>query len=412
MPRHLRLVLPAFALITAMSHAAVTSLTWDTLPALPPAAGQTVQPGVASPFVGVQGDVLIVAGGANFPGERPWDGGAKVWWDDIWVLENFSRLTPTWVRDRTFKLPRRIAYGISVSMPEGVVCVGGNDAERCYADVFLLSWDAGARTVRTTPLPPLPEPLTNMAGALVGRTLYVAGGQHVMKGAVPTTVFWALDFSKREQPAGFQWVKLPPWPGPARVLAVAAAQGPPRREKFYLFSGRLPQPGGATRLLSDAYEYDPLTRVWRTLAPVGGLGLCVMAGTAAPFGSDEVLVFGGDRGELFLKLEAHDLAIEGLRQQLAGATAPERAALEREIENRLETKRPLLIGHPGFAREVLAYDTRRDAWRVVALSPFEPQVTTLAVKVDGYIIIPSGEIRPGIRTPEVVRVRPMVSSPR
>ena len=71
------------------------------------------------------GGALIVAGGANFPDKMPWDGGAKVWWGDIWVLENFSRLTPSWVRDRTFKLPRRIAYGISVSLPEGVVCVGG-----------------------------------------------------------------------------------------------------------------------------------------------------------------------------------------------------------------------------------------------------------------------------------------------
>jgi N-acetylneuraminic acid mutarotase len=276
--------------------------------------------------------------------------------------------------------------------------------------VFLLSWDARDRTVRTTPLPSLPEPLTNMAGALVGRTLYVAGGQHVMKGAVPSAVFWALDFSQRDRPAEFKWVKLPSWPGPARVLAVAAGQGPPRREKFYLFSGRLPQPGGATRLLGDAYEYDPLTRVWRTLAPIGGLGVSVMAGTAAPFGSDEVLVFGGDRGELFLKLEAQDLAIEGLRQKLAGATAMERAALEREIDNRLEAKRTLYVGHPGFGREVFAYDTRRDAWRVVARSPFEPQVTTLAVKVGGHIVIPSGEVRPGVRTPEVVRVRPLLGN--
>ena len=409
MPRHLRPIFAALALIAAMASAATTSLTWDTLPALPPAAGQTEQPGVASPFVGVHQGALIVAGGANFPDKRPWEGGAKVWWDDIWVLENVSGLTAGWVGDKTFKLPRRIAYGISVSLPEGVVCVGGNDAERCYADVFLLSWDVRDRTVQTTPLPSLPEPLTNMAGALVGRTLYVAGGQHVMKGAVPSAVFWALDFSQRDSPTGFKWMKLPSWPGPARVLAVAAAQGPPRREKFFLFSGRLPQPGGATRLLGDAHEYDPLTRAWRTLSPIGGLGVSVMAGTAAPVGSDEVLVFGGDRGDQFLKLEAHDLAIEQLRQKLAGATAAERTAFEREIDNRLEAKRTIYVSHPGFGREVYAYDTRRDAWRVVGQSPFAPQVTTLAVKADGSIVIPSGEIRPGVRTPEVVRARPGLS---
>ena len=62
------------------------ALTWDLLPPLPDAQG------FAGAFVGVIKDaslppgkrrkskgVLIVAGGANFPEGRPWDGGAKVW---------------------------------------------------------------------------------------------------------------------------------------------------------------------------------------------------------------------------------------------------------------------------------------------------------------------------------------------
>lgn len=383
------------------------NLSWDELPPLPPAAGQASQPGVAGPFAGVHGDALIVAGGANFPEKMPWDGGAKVWWDDIWVLEKLSDGAPRWVTDKTFKLPRRLGYGISVNTPDGVICAGGHDVERCYADVFLLAWDTEAREVRRTALPAMPEPLSFMAGALVGQTLYVAGGQHVMKAAVPTSVFWALDLAQRAHPEKFKWTVLPSWPGPARVVPVAAAQRTARGEEFFLFGGRVQQAGRPTELLRDAYAFDPSTRTWRTLEKInGGAGVSVMAGTAIAAGDDEILLFGGDRGELFLELETHDLAIEGKRRVLATAPGETRPALEREIAWHLDAKKKIYATHPGFGREVLAYDTRRDAWRVVTRSPVPPQVTTLAVKAGGAVIIPSGEIRPGVRTPAIVRATP------
>jgi solute:Na+ symporter, SSS family len=402
MPRFLHGVFAALLFTALVVEARVVNLTWDELPALPPSAGQAKQPGVASPFVGVHGDALIVAGGANFPEKMPWEGGAKQWWDDIWVLEKKSDGTARWVTDKTFKLPRRIGYGVSVSIPEGVICAGGSDAERCYADVFLLSWDATARAIRTTALPSLPEPLANMAGALVGQTFYVAGGQHVMKGAVPSAVFWALDLSKRDHPAEFKWTTLPAWPGPPRVLPVAAAQRSARGAEFFLFSGRNAQPGRRTEILTDAYAFDPTTRTWRTLPKInGGTGVSVMAGTAAAVGSDEILLFGGDRGDLFLELEAHDLAIEELRRKSGAA--------DREIDERLRAKRKIYQNHPGFGREVLAYDTRRDVWREVARAPatLAPQVTTTAVTWGDSIVIPSGEIRPGVRTAGIVRVIPV-----
>lgn len=387
-------------------NAAVASLAWDEYPALPPAAGEVRQPGVASPYVGVHGAVLIVAGGANFPRAMPWDGGAKAWWDDIWVLEKDARGGARWHADPAWKLPRPIGYGISVGTPEGVVCVGGSDAERCYAEVFLLSWDAATRTLRRSPWPSLPEPLANMAGARVGQTLFVAGGQHVMKGAQPSSAFWSLDLSQRGNPAAFIWKKEATWPGPPRVLPVAAGQGAPGKERFFLFSGRQPRTGQATTLLRDAYAYDPRTRTWATLGPVGGGdGVSVMAGTAAPVGTDEILVFGGDHGDRFLELEAHDLAVERARARLATAEGPERARLERDIETQLAAKRAIYENHLGFGREVWAYDTTRDAWRVAGRSPVSPQVTTLAVNWDGEIVIPSGEIRPGVRTSSVVRVK-------
>lgn len=396
----------ALTLSACASANHVMSVNWDKLPALPPSAGQAKQPGVAGPFAGVHGDALIVAGGANFPDKLPWEGGTKIWWDDVWVLDGLSGSTPRWASGASLKLPRQLGYGISVDLPEGVLCAGGHDVERCYADVFILSWDTKAKKLAKTDLPPMPEPLSFMAGALVGDTLYVAGGQTTMKNAVPSKHFWALDLSKRK--AGtetLKWQVLPGWPGAARVLPVAAAQRGAKGPEFFLFSGRTPEAGKPTQILSDAYAYDPQAKAWRTLPPVGaGLpgagsgakGLSVMAGSAAAVGTSEIWLFGGDRGELFLELEKHDLAIAAARA--AGKNA--------EVETGLSAKKAIYAKHPGFAREVLAYDTVKNTWRVAAMTPenISPQVTTIAVKHGNAVLIPSGEIKPGIRTTDVVRV--------
>lgn len=369
---------------------------WEKLPPLPPAEGQTNQPGVASPFVGVHHDALIVAGGANFPDKAPWEGGTKVWWRDLFVLENATGTHPHWVTGQHFALSRPLAYGFSVSTSAGVVCVGGADAERCYADAFLLAWDPAARTIRQTPLPPMPEPLAFMAGALIGDTLYVAGGQHVMKGAVPSSAFYALDLSKRD---AAKWSVLPTWPGPPRIVPVAAAQHAPSGDEFFLFSGRVPQAGRATEILTDAYAFDPKTKTWRTLPKIGGgAGTSVMAGTAAAWGREEVLVFGGDRGDLFRESEEHDLAVETLKKQPGDHAA--------EIAAHLEAKKKIYASHPGFGREVFAFNTRTNHWHEVARASLPLPVTTIAVKTGDAILIPSGEVRPGVRTTTVIRALP------
>lgn len=396
----------ALSLVVASACAAGSGFSWDELPPLPPASGQSVQPGVASPFVGVHGDALLVAGGANFPGAMPWEGGAKAWWQDIWVLEGVAGDRPRWVSGKTFQLPRPIAYGVSVSTADGVVCVGGNDAERCHADVFLLSWDAARREVRRTEWPALPRPLANMGGALVGQLLVVAGGQEALKGGAPTRAFWGLDLSRRGDRSGFAWTELPSWPGPARILPVVAAQGATGQERLYLFGGRTPQPGRPTELLTDAYVFDPRDRSWRGLGAVGGgAGVSVMAGVAAPVGTDEIWILGGDRGDRFRELEAHDLAMEALKARAAEGYLTT-AELERQTARELAAKRAIYRDHPGFGREVLVYAVRTGTWRVAGSAGWSPQVTTLAVKVGDAIVVPSGEVRPGVRTTSVVRVRP------
>jgi N-acetylneuraminate epimerase len=61
--------------------------------------------------------------------------------------------------------------------------------------------------------------------------------------------------------------------------------------------------------------------------------------------------------------------------------------------------------HPGFCRQVLTYDTEKDKWKEGSCIPFEVPVTTTAISWDGQVVIPSGEIRAGVRTPHILTAK-------
>jgi len=87
-------------------------LLWTQLPPLPDPEG------FAGMFAGVSQGALIAAGGANFPDKKPWDGGAKRWYDTVFVLPPGGT---NWTV--AGKLPRPLAYGVSITTAAGTVSV-------------------------------------------------------------------------------------------------------------------------------------------------------------------------------------------------------------------------------------------------------------------------------------------------
>jgi N-acetylneuraminic acid mutarotase len=288
------------------------------------------------------------------------------------------------------RLPRPLAYGVSIPEADGVVCIGGCDREACYRDVFLLKWNGAAGRIETEPLPPLPRPLAMMAGARAGDVIYLAGGQETAKDPVATRNFWALDLSARGRPADFRWRELEAWPGPARISAVAAAHESGGEARFYLFSGRNVSPTAATGLLTDAYEFSPRSGRWRRLAdvaPPGEVPRCVMAAPAAVV-DGRILIFGGDDGGRFLRQERLERAVR------AAADPEQREPLARQLAEWCD-------GHAGFSRDILAYNVDTNTWTKAGELPGAGRLTTAAVLWQGAIVIPTGEVRPGVRTPGV-----------
>jgi len=389
--------------LPSLSRAAAP--VWSELPPLPPAPGQARQAGVAGPYAGAHGDAFFVAGGANFPDTPPWHGGVKAWWDTVWVLLREADGRCRWAEGDQGRLPRAMGYGVTFATPEGVVCVGGADGERCYADVFRLAWDPVAKRVTRTDLPPLPVPLAFAGGAQIGSVLYVVGGQETVKAPRFSARLFALDLADLGRP-GAGWKELPPLPGPARMLPAVGTAGRGAAARLLAFSGRLPRAGQPAQLLGDGYAYDPVAARWTKLGDVRidgrGEALCLMGATVATDGAG-LWVFGGDRGGLFARLEAADLEVEALRakQKEAGADVP---ALQGKIDALLQGKIAIYNTHPGFSDQVLHFDPATDVWTPAGRMPVSGPVTTQAVPWGEAWIIPSGEERPGIRTTRLLRV--------
>lgn len=324
-------------------------LDWQSLPDLPDALG------VAGPFVGVHNDALIVAGGANFP-KPVWDN-AKRWHASIHVLTHEDGKY-TWHNGGS--LDRPIAYGAAVSTADGVICIGGNDNQSTFAEVFSLRWDTHKRKVTREDLPPLPKPCAYGQAAVVGSVIYLAGGQSAASLDSAMQNFWALDLSKKDQPSEFAWQELEPWPGESRAFNLTVAQHNGYNQCVYVMSGRR-ETEGSPEFLRDVFEYSPKTNTWRRRADVTR---CVMAGTAIGYGQSHIFVLGGDDGSLFGKAD--------------------------ELKD----------DHPGFSKEALAYHTITDTWTPAGDMP-RNHVTTVPVTWNGRMVIASGEVRPRVRSAKV-----------
>jgi N-acetylneuraminate epimerase len=61
--------------------------------------------------------------------------------------------------------------------------------------------------------------------------------------------------------------------------------------------------------------------------------------------------------------------------------------------------------HPGFPLDVMAFDTVKNQWTSAGNAPFS-RATAPAVMWNGRIVVPNGEVRPRVRTPEVWSTTP------
>ncbi len=348
---------------------------FDTLPTVP---GTDKQPGLAGVFSGIIDRNLIIAGGANFPGNPLWKGGEKKWYGDVYV-KSLDTGQSDW-QIFTNILPDAVAYGLSVSLPQGLLCIGGCNKETVFNTVKFEEW------------PSLPVPLAYMSGAFINGRIYVAGGQSDLNAPSATKHFFVLDVQNLS--AG--WESNEPWPGPPRAFAVAAGQSDGFDNCFYLFSGRNFGPDISLEVLTDGYVYNPRLKTWKRLNRSGDPVFTVMAGTAISSGANHIIFFGGVNDKMIKK----EISLrEELSEYLSipGMTRESKEAME--IQQKIID---LLDNHPGFSKDILLYHTITNTIVPHSEAPFSLPVTTNVLKSDNRYMITGGEIRPGFRTPVIL----------
>ncbi len=335
-----------------MTAVLAQDLTWEELPAIPD------KEGFAGMYAGVSGGALLAAGGANFPDKKPWEGGTKAWYDTVFALEK-----PKGEWRAVGKLPSARGYGVSITLDDGLLCIGGANTEHHFADCFVLQWDGHA--LQTKPLPALPKPMANLCGARVGEVIYLAGGIATPTATSTLSSFLALDLKRLDR----GWQSLTTWPGRPRMLATAASCA----GSFFLVGGTDLQAGPDGKplrtYLTDGYQFTPGTG-WKKIADLPQSSVAA----PSPALADEhgFVVLSGDDGAL--------------------------------VNFEPKTK------HPGFPHVAFAYDVKTGAWTQIADMPVA-NVTNPTTQWLGSTVIVSGEARPGVRSPAVWSVQRKNAAP-
>lgn len=371
MIRKLLLLLLCLWPIISLGQSPSFNLEWKELSPLIPPPEAARQAGLAGPFGGVVEESVILAGGANFPDGPAWEGGQKVYHQDIYLLHDSQ-----WEL-LNIQLPYPIAYGLSLSGPEAMYWIGGMNGDSLCRAVFKIKLKKKKEDIQIESLPALPIALANTSGGIIGNQLYVFGSREDLG----ESYFFRLNLAEKEK----GWIALADLPASPRTHAYGSIQNGGEGPAFYLFKGRWKGEGALTKFLSDAWVYEPLKDEWKELKQDQDFPLA--AGGVLELGANQILLFGGDSGENFNRIEELNYRI--IETEAEGK------------ENLIKARDSLMKFHPGFSSEIWSFHTITQSWHLLSHMPASRALTTPVFYRGKDIIIPSGEVSPCIRTDQI-----------
>lgn len=337
-----------------------------------PSNANGFEQGVSAPFVGNIGDKIILAGGCNFPDIPASEGGEKRFYSDIYLSEPASQDTAlAW--KKVGELPQPMAYGVSISLPSSLLCIGGNNTigpNHKVIELHLVN-----DTVQLRYLPDLPQGIDNMSGCLLDSVIYIVGGN---VNGMPSSQVYALDL--RQIVKG--WQMLPTLPGPPRIQSVCVAlKDEFGNSQLLVWGGFAPRTTHREPSLSvDGYAYQIADKEWKHLdAPhlSDGTPISLGGAVAIPL-SDSIAVFmGGVNKDIFLQ------------------------ALTNPIEDYLLQP----VEWYQFNPFVLSYNAVYRKWHVMDKTSWSARAGAGVVMCNDDIYYINGELKPGIRTNAITRIR-------
>lgn len=332
-----------------------------------PTEEQGFDKGVSACYCGVINGYLYIAGGCNFPDKPVTEGGKKRFYKAIYAAKlNAEGDRLEW--KTVGQMPQPAAYGVSVTYENSLIFVGGNNETGGLTTAIRLH--PTATGMQQEALPSLPHALDNMAGAVVGHILYVVGGNCE---GVATQRVWSLDLKNTAKQG---WKEEPSIPGIARVQPIAAIL---EGGLLGVWGGFAPKTDSkAAQLAMNGASYNAGCGTWTALpVPTDAIGEEVFTGGATAIATPQkgVVVVGGVNKDVFL------------------------AAINKLPEG-------YLLHEPEWYRfnsRVLCY--RDGTWTQLLQHPSVARAGCALGYWDGWVYVVGGELKPGIRTPEIVRFR-------
>lgn len=362
--RWIKMFMPLLAVCFLQSIKAQTSYTIKTVAGFPSGeAGYSL--GVSACYSGMIDDWLVVAGGCNFPeiGKKKYYAGiyaAKASVDTLgWKLVGY--------------LPEPAAYGGVVALGDSLIFVGGNNSEHSLNTVLSIRLDDSKGKAIMRLLPSLPCTVDNMAVTCMDGYAYVLGGNQDGKAS---SALWRWNVGSKND-----WECLSSIPDNPRVQPVCVANG----GKLYTWGGFFAN-GLKSVVATDGYCYDVISRTWKkTPPPTDSIGNSLtLTGGIAVHAGITFLCLGGVNKEIFWD------AISG--------------------SYRLVRKEDYLQKAPSWYRfngYLLQFDLGCEEWNI--FPSYDKRLARAGAQLvqwnDKFFYV-GGEIKPGVRTSEIMLLCP------
>lgn len=351
-----------------------------------------IEQGVSAAYTGIHNGTLYMAGGCNFPEIPAAEGGAKRYYKGIYTADITEAETTRLKWEKTGEIPEASAYGVALSTPEGIICIGGTGYNGALKSAYIIRYDATTRTTVTEPLPDMPYAIDNMGGAYSNKTIYISGGNadsHPSR----KTIYLNLDSLENG------WRELPQFPGKARLQPVCAIFKTREETELDIWGGYAPptETDSAT-LDAGGYTFSIAEQKWKSLPPpaIQDKKQLLSGATAVQKNDTQAIFYGGIDEKIFKKALDRE-------SNLARAIQENDQKQTETLRNEKKEYMTRPATWYNFNKKMLLYDNPTKTWHEIAVSPhFALAGSSSAITGDTLYII-GGEIKPGVRIPRIIR---------
>ncbi|MCH5242109.1 MAG: cyclically-permuted mutarotase family protein [Muribaculaceae bacterium] len=329
--------------------------------------------GLSGCFTGLVDGDLIIAGGCNFPDNPMAYESKKKFYQGIYRLSEKDE--NNWKAIRIGSLPQPIAYGCSVSISDGLLLIGGSNAEMTFSEVKLLRKN-GKGKIEIIDYPSLPGTIDNSYATFLDGKIYIAGGNF---NGQPSNKVFSLNLNNLNQ----GWKELKSFPGNPRVQPVVSG-GKNEKGKAFLYIWGGFAPGEENReptLNTDGLKYDINEDKWEEIS-------------GPQDRNNEDVALGG--GAVTRLKDGRIVAIGGVNKNV--------------FLNALKNQEPDYLSHPiewyKFNPYIFIFNPITESWSIAnETSETARAGAGIVSTVNNDIMIVGGELKPRVRTSEIYKLK-------